>query len=275
MLVWCVQSTVVFPEERQGASVGGREEKVMFMFSVLTNEHLNETFPEKQQAWDHHPPLPHPLPPTAGRGAEFRVRRVGDPAMSLLTEALGALLALYLTWATRQNWPWQGGIGKLAPWNQKGRQAGPWIPLRPKSRAGYELAHLSIYPTDKLLEWVHEWGLLQQKQGCGVSTTQDSIRVFGRSPCELPVSMEWQKLETLYCTNKSQQWAFAGMDQGLCCGTHWEALRHTAVWLFFSVGERVTMVEGGVGVEREGWDWVGFMMWNSQRTSEKIFKSRD
>lgn len=35
------------------------------------------------------------------------------------------------------------------------------------------------------------------------------------------------------------------------------------------------MVEGGVGVEIEGWDRVGFMMWNSQRTSEKNFKSRD
>jgi hypothetical protein len=61
---------------------------------------------------------------------------------------------------------------------------------------GFKLAHPIIYTTDELLDCMR--GLVLQTQGCGISITQDSIRVFGRSSCEAPVSMEWQKLEILY-----------------------------------------------------------------------------
>ena len=70
------------------------------------------------------------------------------------------------------------------------------IPLRSRNQALNWLTPTNIYTTDELLDCMR--GLVLQTQGCGISITQDSIRVFGRSSCEAPVSMEWQKLEILY-----------------------------------------------------------------------------
>ena len=68
---------------------------------------------------------------------------------------------------------------------------------------GFELAHPNIYPTSELLECMK--GLVLQIQNYRISMTQGNCRISEWSPCEVPVSRDYQKPEALYQTNKSLQ----------------------------------------------------------------------